>query len=353
MRLRSFLMFITALSLAAGPPPPPPALGGWLTYWALSPGLRSVRNAKGRLKDVFLFALHLDAEGNPVPARPARDKDWFRAAAELHRLETRTWLTVVNDRVDQGGKAILKDAVLLHQVLADPIRRRRHIATLVTLCRKYGTDGLDVDYENLDPADRDLFSLFIAELAASLHAKGLSLSVTVQPKLRESRSVGPGAADWKAIGQVADRLQIMLYNLHNARTEPGPVCTSSWNGQILAYAATQCERSKIVPVLKVSGFQWGPKPREITFQELAPNRGPHSRDPDGQAPIQVFEVDGDIHTAYYEDALSLNAKLASLRDQGFPMVVLWSLGAEDPAFWEPEAPASGDGSPGLLPGTGS
>lgn len=339
LRLPSLLATILALGLAAGETPP--ALGGWVTYWALAPGLRSVRTSQGRLKDVFLFALHLDAEGDPVPARPGKDEDWLRAVTELRRLDAKVWLTIVNDRLDKSGKVVLKDAALLHEVLSDPIRRRRHIKDLVAQCARFGTEGLDVDYENLDPSDRDPFSSFITELAQALHAKGLALSVTVQPKLRESRSKGPGAADWAAIGKAADRLQIMLYNLHNTRTRPGPVCTSSWNEKVLAYAATQCEKSKIVPVLKVSGFQWGPKPREISFQDLSPMRrrlsGQPSRDPDGQAPCLVFEEGGQSITAYYEDALSLETKLAALRDKGFPKVVLWSLGAEDPAFWSLDA----------------
>jgi spore germination protein YaaH len=336
---RAFLMAVLAWSLTAGVPTP--ALGGWITYWALDPGLRSARASKGQLKDVFLFALHLDAVGNPVAARP--DKAWLQAVAELHGLNATVWLTVVNDRQDKGGRIVLKDTALMHELLSDPVRRRRHIADLVAQCGKFRADGLDIDYENMDLADRELFSLFIAELADALHTKRLSLSVTVQPKLRESRSVGPGAADWAAIGKVADRLQIMLYNLHNTRTKPGPVCTSSWIEQVLAFAATQCDKAKIVPVLKVSGFQWGPKPREVAFRDLAAPRQALTsqplRDPDGQSPYVVFDVDGKSHTAYYEDALSLKAKLAFLNDLGYPKAVLWSLGPEDPAFWEPEGPA--------------
>lgn len=329
-RFRHLLGLLLVGTLSAAAP-----LGGWITYWALDSGLQSVRSSGGEVEDVFLFALQWDAAGNPVSARPDLDRAWGKAVTELRSHKGRVWLTVVNDRPDGEGRMVLKDAGLMHEVLADRARRRKHIGDLVSQCQRFGADGLDVDYENLDPIDREAFSGFVEELARALHRKRLALSVTVQPKIRESRSKGPGAADWAALGKAADRLQIMLYNLHNTRTEPGPVCTSSWMDQVLAFAATQCDRGRIVPVLKVSGFDWGPRPREVTFGDLAPqfSGAEPMRHPDGQAPYVVFDVEGKRHTAFVEDATSLRDKAASLRRQGFSRVVLWSLGAEDPGLW--------------------
>jgi hypothetical protein len=53
-------------------------------------------------------------------------------------------------------------------------------------------------------------------LAADLHGLKLALSVTVQPKTGESGSRGPAAMDWKTLCSAADRIQVMLYNQHNA-----------------------------------------------------------------------------------------------------------------------------------------
>src|SRR6185295_12149627 len=117
---------------------------------------------------------------------------------------------------------------------------------LVELALRQGVSGLDVDYENLQPADRDAFSGFVRELHADLQARDLQLSVTVQPKSQESRSVGPGAADWAQLCGASDRLQIMLYNLHNAKTGPGPLATKSWIASILGYAAAQCAPARVV-----------------------------------------------------------------------------------------------------------
>src|SRR6185295_9891220 len=117
-----------------------------------------------------------------------------------------------------------------------------HRHDLLTLASANAVGGLDVDYENLRVDDRELFSTFVRELGSDAKARGLALSVTVQPKTQESRSTGPGAADWAALCGASDRLQIMLYNLHNAKTGPGPLATKSWISSVLSFATSQCDR---------------------------------------------------------------------------------------------------------------
>ncbi|HNX95218.1 MAG TPA: glycosyl hydrolase family 18 protein [Holophaga sp.] len=308
-------------------------LGGWVTYWNQEAGLRSTQSGQETLSNVFLFALEWNAAGNPVPCRAK--KDWKQVVKELHQRKLKVWLTVVNDHPKTDGKMALKDPDLTHDILTDSSRQKQHITQLLNHCKEMGVDGLDVDYENLNYSDRDAFSAFIQNLAKQVHKQGLQLSVTVQPKQRELRSSGAGAMDWSALGQTVDRLQIMLYNLHNAKTSPGPVCTLSWCESVLAFAESQCPKTKVIPALKVSGYEWGSQAREITFAELTEARksGSLGRDEDGQAPNLIYTKDNKQLVAYYEDAVSLNAKICALQAKGFSHIVLWSLGTEDPALW--------------------
>lgn len=308
-------------------------LGGWIPYWSAAKGLESLQRSQGRLEDIFLFAIHLDATGNPIPVRPRE---------ELHTLVrncqsagAKVWLTVVNDREETGGRILLKDRTATHDLLRQEASRTRHIQELVRLCQEFQVAGLDLDYESLEATDRSNFSHFVRELGEALHARGLLLSVTVEPKSRESSSRGPGAADWSSLGQIADRLQIMLYNLHYTRTAPGPAATASWMREIMAYAETQCPHIKLRPALKVGGFEWGQRPREITLAEISriAGTGPARRNPDGQTPSWLYMVGREPRVAFCEDTFSLEDKIRMLHGLGYPQVILWSLGAEDPSFW--------------------
>jgi spore germination protein YaaH len=309
-------------------------IGAWVTYWDFDRGRERLARAPALFDDVFYFVADLDAEGRPVLARPELGPQLSSKASAQPRR--RSWLTVVNDRRPaRGAPAILKDAAGVHRMLVDPGERAAHRRALVELASLHGFGGVDIDYENLLPEDRDAFSTFARELAGELAARGLRLSVTVQPKRAESRSVGPGAADWAALCQASDRVQVMLYNLHNAKTGPGPVATPGWIREVLAFASSQCPKERIVPILKVSGMDWGGGgARELQHVDavalLAADAGAVEREGEGATPYFRYSASDGPHTVFYEDAQSILRKISVLEELGYDRVVLWSLGREDP-----------------------
>ena len=309
------------------------ALGGWIVPWQHEAGLASLAGSRGALSDVFLFAARLDDSGRPV--LDERGSDWKATVARVHAEGARAWLTVVNDRVPGSGAPVLKDADIVHRVLSEPALGARHRAEILDLATSLGVDGVDIDYENLSEADRAGFTAFVRGLVADLHAAGLASSVTVQPKSTDGGSRGQGAMDWTALCELADRLQVMLYNEHNGSTDPGPIAGLDWMSRVVAYGQSRCQSGKLVPVLKVSGMDWGPDKAEwrtfaevsrvLTARGLKPRREWWNR-----SPWFVYrDVDGR-HTVHYEDARSLAAKADRLRARGLASLVLWSLGSEDP-----------------------
>jgi len=310
------------------------ALGGWIVPWQHDAGVASVARAGGGLKDVLLFAARLDAAGQPV--LDERGGAWTGTVSSLHTAGARVWLTIVNDRVAGAGAPVLKDADIVHRVLADAELRARHRAEIVSLAKTLRVDGVDLDYENLPARERGAFTTFARELAADLREAGLLSSITVQPKSGESGSRGPGAMDWPALCGVADRLQVMLYNEHNGSTGPGPIATVDWITGVVDYGLRQCPAAKLVPVLKVSGMDWGPGKAEWrSFAEvsslLAEGRPKLRRERYSRVPWFVYRGADGRHVVYYEDAKSLAVKADRLRDRGLETIVLWSLGSEDPA----------------------
>jgi spore germination protein YaaH len=321
----------------------PLGMGAWITYWDFAPGMALVERRPNALRDVLFFIAHLDAEGQPILVNP--DLPVEPAVARITAAGGRPWLTIVNDVASASGVA-LKDPQVVHDVLANDDRRAAHRAAIMELASRFGMTGVDIDYENLWARDRLLFTTFVRELAADARQAGVLLSVTVQPKLGESWSDGPGSADWGALCASADRLQIMLYNLHSRATGPGPMATGRWITGVLSYANSQCDLARIVPVLKVSGMRWGNGSVEgVQYDQamaLVQQHGASiARDAEDQVPHFSYQADGGIHTVYYEDAASLEDKLSLIRSLGYRSAVLWSLGRQDPALFgaEPGKPA--------------
>lgn len=308
-------------------------VGGWIVPWQLEAGKASIERSSGALADVFLFAARLDPAGHP--ALDAHASDWPGMVAQARRAGARVWLTIVNDRVTAKGDVTLKDAEIVRELLDDPDRSRAHRAEIVALAKQLHVDGVDVDYENLPAALRDPFTAFARALSTELRAAGLASSFTVQPKTGDVDSRGPGAMDWPALCAAADRVQVMLYNEHNASTDPGPVAGIDFVGGVMDFAARSCPAAKLVPVLKTSGMDWGPKQASwVTFEEVGSRLhvtwAHPRRERTNRVPWFIYRGDDGRHIVYYEDAKSLAAKLDVLRARGFTRVVLWSLGSEDP-----------------------
>jgi spore germination protein YaaH len=101
-----------------------------------------------------------------------------------------------------------------------------------------------------------------------------------------------------------------------------------------------------VPVLKISGMDWGKDGvRDVGHADalalLSANKAALKRDAEG-TPFFSYEAKDGPHTVYFEDAQSLMAKVSWLQEMGHDRVVFWSLGRED-----------ADLLPGLLPSSSS
>jgi spore germination protein YaaH len=330
------LAFLMAAATAPAPKTSSVRLGAWITYWDLERGLaRLATPAGGAVRDVYLFSAAFGPEGRVILLD---DEDSTASlVSEIVGRGSRVWLTIVNDvhPAEKDARPTLKDSAVVHRVLSDADLSETHRREIVALARRLGVSGVDIDYEGLDAGDRDLFTAFIAALSDTLKREGILLSVTAQPKSRESRASGPGALDWRALCAHVDRLHIMLYNLHSARTGPGPMADSAFISSVLRFGLSECPISRIVPVLKVSGMEWSKSgARGVQYDEcmeLARRTGVTvGRDEKDRVPFFTYLSGDGLATVYFEDSASILAKRELIGGMGFESIVLWSLGREDP-----------------------
>jgi spore germination protein YaaH len=328
---------LTFLMSASGLGPPGLDLGAWITYWDLDRGLARLKAPAGKaVRDVFLFSAALDTDGRVILV-DGEDKT-ASLVSEMKARGSRVWLTVVNDvhpKSGGPGRPVLKDSAVVRRILTDPALAAAHRDEMLALARRLRVSGIDIDYENLSAADREPFTDFIASLSAALRKEEIRLSVTAQPKTRETGSRGGGGLDWRALCGHVDRLQIMLYNLHSAASGPGPMATSEWIESVLRFALGECPPSRIVPVVKLSGMEWSSSGvRGVRYDEsteLARRAGVNiARDEKDGTPHFTYRSAGGAATVYFEDAISIERKVRLIESLGFSSVLLWSLGGEDP-----------------------
>ena len=259
----------------------------------------------------------------------------------------------------------------IHAILNDAALADAHRQAIVDEVTRYDYDGIDLDYENLAFADKDLFTAWVQALANDLHARGKLLTVTVQPKTFDADGWnGPGAQDYRALAGAADELRLMTYGWCWSSgcvgsDPPGPIAPVHWMQRVINYAKTQAPAEKLVLGVHLYGYDWmeasnqysvnsnqypatfpGAYSEDVTGRALvweeaqALQAGHHAtlqwweRDDRGLVQEPWFSYAEDAHHVTFANADSVAARAQLARDAGLRGIVLWRLGGEDPALWE-------------------
>ncbi|MGE5508630.1 MAG: LysM peptidoglycan-binding domain-containing protein, partial [Chitinophagales bacterium] len=92
---------------------------------------------------------------------------------------------------------------LAHAVLSDPDVRSATIENLVGYIRAAGFLGVNVDFENMDPADRALYNDFIRVLTDRMHTEGWLSTLAMAPKAADLPTLPwVGTFDYATLGSI-------------------------------------------------------------------------------------------------------------------------------------------------------
>lgn len=237
------------------------------------------------------------------------------------------------------------DLHLVPAMLHDPEARRTHIRALVELVREQGYDGIDIDYESLNAADRKAYTAFLTELGRRLHADGKLLATAVHPKTSNAGDDPRNLAqNYRAIGAAVDQVRVMSYDYSWDTSPPGPVAPARWVDKVIAWTVTQIPPQKVVLGVDLLGYDWsGGRGVTVSDQRARSLADAHDarirRSEDGSPWFSYRDSSGDRHEVWWEDATSARAKLALTDQYGLGGVFFWRLGGEDSRLW-PEVRAT-------------
>ncbi len=142
--------------------------------------------------------------------------------------------------------------------------RKEVVTTITNLVVNNNFDGIDLDLEGFAFVDgssswnktKPLWTQFIKELSASLHAQEKLLSVTT-PVLFDPASGRKGSYhvyNWAGIAPYIDRLRIMTYDFSVGK--PGPIGPLEWSESALKYAISVLPASKVWVGIPGYGRDW-------------------------------------------------------------------------------------------------
>jgi len=150
----------------------------------------------------------------------------------------------------QFPTSVSLDAALLQTLLADPNVQQMHLSALTNLAINGNYAGLNLDYRNVLPPQRDAFTAFVDELATGLHTAGLELVVTLPLPVQ----IAPGSwdtagYDWPALAATAERLLLAL------PLDPAAFDQDGLVDQALGWAVGQVNRYQLYLAINAGGVQ--------------------------------------------------------------------------------------------------
>jgi spore germination protein YaaH len=226
-------------------------------------------------------------------------------------------------------------------VLATPASRAKVIDRLVSLVREHDYDGLNIDFEALEPSDRGGLTAFLQELTAKLRPMGKLSTVAVAAKPRELTTGWAGAYDYAALGRICDYVVLMTYAYHPASGPPGSTAPISWVRRTAEYAASVAPPEKLLLGIGLWGYDWKVNSSEPAVVRTWAEIDAIAKRPGAQLGYSVedesawlrYTENGQHRIIWFEDERAIATKLDVIRATRLAGWAAWRLGHEGPPAW--------------------
>lgn len=230
-----------------------------------------------------------------------------------------------------------------HALVDTSEEQDRLVAAIVALVTAKGYDGIQIDFEGLNPTDRALLADFMRRLHERLAPMGKLTTMAVAAKASDVQTGWGGVYDYAALAPAVDLVVLMAYDYHyqNGKT-PGAIAPVGWVRAVAQFGARQFGADKTLLGIPFYGMDWnttkGPPARTVRMADgppLAQRVGATSGYSvvDAANWVRYTDETGNAHEAWYEDERSIAAKLQVMTDLGLAGFATWRLGQENAAAW--------------------
>lgn len=273
----------------------------------------------------------IELKDSNAELRNTIDRDYINwAKGQKYKL----WPTVKNDYINMEDISVIMNDMKLREKL---------ISNILNIALLNEFEGINIDFENMYKADKDLFSQFIRELSAILRANGIISSVDVT--IAGGSDTYSLCYDRTAIGKAADFILLMAYDQYGSwSSTAGPTASLSWvesnikemlgyenvskDKLILCvpfysrYWTVNSETDKIVKTSAISMEQANSYLEKFKDKAVWLEK-------DGQYYVEYPSNNGTTTKIWIENEESLKKKIELINEYDLAGVAAWRWGYED------------------------
>lgn len=236
----------------------------------------------------------------------------------------------------------LKDTT--SQILNDYEKRETMIENLMDLVEEYNLDGVNVDFENMNESDKDVYSRFLIELAPRLKKIGKTLSVDVTaPDGSETWSL---CFDINTIANVADYIVFMAYDQYGTNSnKAGTTAGYNWvEANVKKFLGQEdVDPEKIILGIPLYMRLWEEeedgtaKPEVVNMKDMfdvLPENQVATWDEELKQYYVEYEEDGKTYKMWVENEKSVGEKINLANQYNLAGIAFWEKDREtNDEFW--------------------
>lgn len=269
-----------------------------------------------------------------------------------HQHNVEVWALVSNfGAADQGLANPDLTTILTHTSSRDNL-----VNNLISSAIQYNLDGINIDFESVDPAVGDSYIQFIRELSLKCANNGIVLSVD-----NYVPTAYTAFYDRAEQALFADYVVIMAYDEHYSGSEPGSVASIGWVTEGIENTMKEVPADQIILGMPFYARVWSLTPAEgeslpedgavvdsYTNYDIgcySASMGEQKRlaNVNGVTPVWSDEVgqyyaeyknSGSIYQIWMEDEASIEEKLKVMDSFKLAGGAFWKLGLEQSSVWD-------------------
>lgn len=234
---------------------------------------------------------------------------------------------------------------LMHVIFSSAEIQEKLLTNILNVMDAKGYKGLNVDFENVLPEDREAYNAFMQLAVDTLHPKGYFVSSALAPKTSATQSgLLYTAHDYEAHGRIADFVVLMTYEWGYRAGPPQAISPVNQMRRVVEYALSVMPANKIYLGFQIYARDWqlphtqGQQAETFSPQEavrLATQYNATIRyDETAQSPyFRYVDEGGQEHEVWFEDARSAQAKFNLIKEFNLRGVSYWALGYDFPQNW--------------------